>query len=87
MSDADAERDRIATTILRLAAAVPAASTICPSAVARALMPEEPAWRALMPEVRRIAGELEREGLVRVTRAGHPADPETARGPIRLGRI
>lgn len=77
MSDADAERDRIATTILRLAAAVPAASTICPSAVAP----------ALMPEVRRIAGELQREGLVRVTRARHPANPETARGPIRLGRI
>jgi hypothetical protein len=34
-----------------------------------------------MPEVRRVAASLP----LRVTQKGHPADPVTAKGPIRLG--
>jgi hypothetical protein len=53
--------------------------TFCPSEAARQLAPQD--WRALMPEVRRIAGTLP----LRTTQKGAPVDPVKARGPIRLG--
>lgn len=52
--------------------------TFCPSEAARRLSDD---WRALMPEIRRVAAGL---GL-QATQKGHPVDPLTARGPIRLG--
>jgi len=60
-----------------------AGRTFCPSEAARALAPDD--WRALMPEVRRVAGVLCRQGALRATQRGAPVDPEAARGPIRLG--
>ena len=56
--------------------------TICPSEVARALAPD---WRALMPEVRKVAQDLAGQGRVTVTQKGQTVDALTARGPIRLG--
>ena len=59
--------------------------TICPSEVARALAPEEAAWRALMPAIREAARTLARDGRLRVTQRGRPLDPEAAwSGPVRL---
>ncbi|MEL6921806.1 MAG: DUF3253 domain-containing protein [Pseudomonadota bacterium] len=59
--------------------------TICPSEVARALAPDDDAWRALMDSVRAVAGELAANGELAVTQKGEPVDVEVARGPIRLG--
>jgi hypothetical protein len=76
----------IAATIARLLAARRPGGTICPSEAARALAPDEAAWRALMPEVRRVAAALARAGHVRVTRAGVAVDALAGHGPIRIGR-
>jgi hypothetical protein len=59
--------------------------SICPSEVARALAPEEDAWRRLMGQVRAAAIRLARQGKVEVLRKGKPVDPEAEiRGVIRL---
>ena len=80
--------DVIAETMLALLDARSIDATICPSEVARALAPDdEPAWRGLMPDVRRVAGSLADRGLVRVTQRGRSVDATTARGPIRVGRV
>lgn len=55
--------------------------SVCPSEVARALSED---WRPLMPEVRRAAAALAREGRCRVLRKGREIDPETTRGPVRI---
>lgn len=81
-----ARDEQIAETILRLLDARAADSTICPSDAARALASDEATWRALMPEVRRIAAALVADGSLRVTQHGGDVDPLAARGPIRLGR-
>ena len=77
---------RIAAKILALLEARAATSTICPSDAARALAVDEAAWRALMPEVRRVAAALAAAGRLRVTAHGEDVDALAARGPIRLGR-
>ena len=72
MSDAE-----IAAALMSLARARGADKSFCPSEAARALAHD---WRALMPEVRRVAAALP----LRATQKGRPVDPATARGPIRL---
>ena len=76
----------IAAAIERLLAARRPGATICPSDAARALAADEATWRALMPEVRRVAAALARAGRVRVTRGGVEIDALAGRGPIRIGR-
>jgi hypothetical protein len=76
----------IAETILHLCAERRSAKTICPSEVARALTSDdEQAWRALMPNVRRVAGDLATEGRIVVTQRGAIVDAVATRGAIRLG--
>ena len=75
----------VATIRALLDARAPSAS-ICPSEVARALSPEGAAWRALMPEVRRVAAQLANEGTLRVTQGSADVNARTAGGPIRLRR-
>ncbi len=59
--------------------------SICPSEVARALAPEEEAWRRLMGPVRAAAIRLAKAGQVEVLRKGKPVDPDAEiRGVIRL---
>lgn len=82
----DAADDAIEAAMTSLLAARAPGATICPSEVARALVPDdEAAWRAAMPAVRRVAAALARRGRVRVTRGGIEVDAESAGGPIRLG--
>ena len=77
----------IADTLFRLLDSRASAATVCPSEVARVLAPgAETAWRALMPEVRRVASALAAANLLRVTRKGVPVDAMGPGGPIRLGR-
>ncbi len=52
--------------------------SFCPSEAAKALSPD---WRALMPDVRRVAAG---HPDVMATQGCVPVDPVTARGPIRL---
>ena len=61
-------------------------ATVCPSEVARALAGDDGPWRALMPEVRSVAGAMARQGRLAVTRGGEAVDAEAGGGPIRLGR-
>lgn len=62
-----------------------ASKTICPSEVARHVAGEADDWRALMPDVRRIAGTLAAAGHVVVTQRGDVVDPLTQRGALRIG--
>ena len=77
--------ERIAAVIFELLEQRAHGATICPSDAARALERDEFAWRALMPEVRRVAAGLAQAGLLRVTAHGEDVDALQARGPIRLG--
>ena len=72
----------IASEIAHQVARRGAGKTICPSEVARSLAGE---WRDLMPDVRRVAGQMAARGEITVTQKGVAVDPERARGPIRLG--
>jgi deoxyribodipyrimidine photolyase-related protein len=80
----DAGEDSIAEMIVKLCAERGAAKSVCPSEVARALAADEDAWRALMPEIRRIADRLAAEGRIVVTQRGSVVEAQRARGAIRL---
>ncbi len=80
-SDADIE-----AAIFALLQARAASASICPSEVARALAGDETGWRALMPEVRRVAAALAARDALRVTARGEAVDALAAHGPIRLAR-
>ena len=62
-----------------------AASTICPSEVARDLGGEN--WRDLMEPARAAARRLVAAGEVEITQGGRVVDPSTAKGPIRIRRV
>lgn len=70
--------DAIAAVLTDLALRRGRGKSFCPSDAAKALSPD---WRALMPEVRRVAAG---HGHVIATQKGVPVDPVTAPGPIRL---
>jgi hypothetical protein len=76
----------IAQRMLDLLRARDATRSVCPSEVARALAPEAPRWRALMPVVRRVAGQLAGEGVIEVTQQGRRIEIARAAGPVRLRR-
>jgi hypothetical protein len=79
------DQEAIAAEILRQTAARGADGSISPSEVARALAPEEEAWRRLLGPIRAAAIRLAREGRIEVLRKGRPADPAGGiRGVIRL---
>lgn len=59
-------------------------ATICPSDIARIVGGS--GWRNLMDDARSVIAELRKAGTVRVTQRGQEVDPDTARGPIRVGR-
>jgi hypothetical protein len=78
--------ERIVAVIFELLDKRGANATLCPSEAARALSADASAWRASMPEIRRVAASLAAAGRLRVTAHGEDVDPLAARGPIRLGR-
>ncbi len=69
--------EEIAAGLLDLATARGPDKTFCPSEAARALAED---WRPLMPDIRRVAAELD----LRATQKGRVVDPVSAMGPIRL---
>lgn len=70
------------TTILSLLSDRPRGATICPSEAARAVGGDD--WRPLMERARAAARRLQAEGRAVMTQGGRPADPSTAKGPIRI---
>ncbi|MHA7813050.1 MAG: DUF3253 domain-containing protein [Phycisphaerales bacterium] len=68
--------------ILDLLASRSAGATICPSEVARKVNPND--WRPQMEPARMAARRLVERGKVEITQQGHPVDPSTAKGPIRI---
>lgn len=74
----------ISEMILRMCSARGAGKSICPSEIARALDADVVAWRALMPDVRRVAGNLASRGLIAVKQRDRSVDAASSRGPIRL---
>lgn len=70
--------------ILSMLASRAPTSTICPSDVARDLVPDD--WRPLMEPVREAAARLVARGEVVITQRGDVVDLATARGPIRIRR-
>lgn len=82
VSNLDIERCMIELLSRRAATA-----SICPSDVARALVSDEDAWRALMPSVRRVAAKLAREERISITQGSETLMPDRIdHGPIRLRR-
>ncbi|VXC96925.1 conserved hypothetical protein [Burkholderia sp. 8Y] len=82
VSDSDIERCMLSLLSQRAETA-----SICPSDVARTLLGDEQAWRALMPAVRQVAARLAGEEVIAITQRGNTLDPHRlARGPIRLRR-
>ena len=62
-------------------------ASVCPSEVACALSPDD--WRALMPRVRQVAGQLALRGLLDISQGGKSVSPSTLpngpwKGPIRV---
>lgn len=76
------EDKQLENTILDLLDARPGDATICPSEAARVVFPE--AWRERMEATRCAARRLVAAGRIVITQGGHPVDPSTAKGPIRL---
>jgi hypothetical protein len=76
--------DVIAREIIRQCHARGPAKSICPSEVARAFADEEARWRALMPDVRRVADVLRDEGRIAVMQRGQSISAVATKGPIRL---
>jgi hypothetical protein len=74
----------IAERIEALLGARQEGSSICPSEVARSFSSQERLWRALMPQIRRVADALAAQGRVHVTQRGQSVRAQDAKGPIRL---
>ncbi|MFJ9637839.1 DUF3253 domain-containing protein [Streptomyces sp. NPDC101178] len=82
------EDQRLEQAILELLDGRAPTATICPSDAARAVYDgDDDGWRALMEPARRAARRLVAAGEVEVTQGGRPADPDAARGPIRIRRV
>ena len=77
--------DDLERTILALVAERGPEKTICPSEAARALAGKDPdAWSRLMPNLRRTAIRLMKEGRVEIRRKGKAVDPDDFRGIYRI---
>ena len=62
--------------------------TIGPTDVARALGGDHPdGWGPLMPDVRRAAVRLMKQGRLVILRKGRPVDPDDFRGVYRLALV
>ncbi|MCU4119845.1 DUF3253 domain-containing protein [Variovorax sp. N23] len=87
LPDADLQEDQaIADKILTLLASRAPSTSIFPSDVARALSSDQRIWRAQMPAIRRVAGQLAVEGRAKVTRGAMEVDALSKGGPIRIRR-
>jgi hypothetical protein len=77
--------DAIERKILDLLATRQEGATLCPSELARALLPGDGDWCALMPQIRQVAQSMVQDRRLSVTRRGVPVDATGTGGPVRLG--
>lgn len=75
-------RDRIRNTMLELARQRGHAKSLCPSEVARRVMPV--GWRDIMVDVRSVAEELAERREIEVLQRGEPVQIRGAKGPVRI---
>jgi len=68
--------------ILSALDALPAAKSLDPADVAKAVQPDR--WRRVLPQVRAAAVGLARAGRIVILRHGKPADPDTFKGVWRM---
>jgi len=63
-----------------------AGKTICPSEAAQKVSKtlSKTEWKSLVPATRNAARRLYAKGRVDILQGGHPVDPSTTRGPIRI---
>ncbi len=75
----------IEAEILRLTTERGPDKSICPTEVARAIMPGPgDAWRQKLTAVRRAAERLAQAGQIEILRKGKPVAPTAVKGVIRL---
>ena len=75
----------IEAAILRLTAACGAGSSICPSDVARTLLPDpSDKWQSLLGPIRQAATRLAGTGHLEILRKGRPIEAKAPKGVIRL---
>ena len=75
-------------TMLELLRARGSERTIAPMDVARALGGDHPdGWGPVMPQVRRAAVRLMKQGRLVILRKGRPVDPDEFRGVYRLALV
>lgn len=82
-SKSDARDHQLEEAILKLLDQRSRTATICPSEATREVFAKEE-WRDHMERTRRAARRLEARGEIEILQKGHPVDPSTAKGPIRL---
>ncbi|MEL6648504.1 MAG: DUF3253 domain-containing protein [Pseudomonadota bacterium] len=75
----------IEKTILALCLERGTDKTICPSEAARALHNDDDTWRAVMPDVRRVAQRMAQAGQIAIYRGGRAQPDHDVTGRIRLG--
>lgn len=74
---------QIESALLALVQQRGAQASACPSEVARAVAPTD--WRALMPQVRKVASRLAHQGKIEIAQGGRAASASGPWiGPIRL---
>jgi hypothetical protein len=79
------EQSMIEAAILRLTAERGPDKSICPTDVARAVMPGPgDAWRQKLSAVRRAAERLAQTGQIEILRKGKLVEPVGVKGVIRL---
>jgi len=76
--------EAIEAAILERTAACAPGKSICPSEVARGLLPEK--WQPLMGQVRQAAARLSEAGRIDILRKGKPIAHDAMHGVIRLRR-
>jgi len=76
------KKSTIAQTIIDMATARGADTSICPSDVARYMF--APNWRKYMDEIRATAIDLQQQGKVAITQKNQPVDVNNIKGPIRI---
>jgi hypothetical protein len=78
--------DTLENTILDLCKKRGPQKTICPSEAAKAAAPgsDESEWRDLMEPARMAARRLAHQGRIDITQNNKPADPDRAKGTVRL---
>ncbi len=77
--------ETIQANIMQVLQATDAGKSICPTQIAKNLVPKDPKWARQTKNVRREAMKMAKEGQIEILRKGKPTDPnQDIKGVIRL---